>query len=397
MIVSVRKILIKLIIYSLFFRQIYSYNGTPYTLTEGAYAWQQLPIGNNVTLILELVALLSMILLIVYEIPFFSCCLTMPYALIFIFLIFATFFWSVITAIDIGIITMFHSSTAPFVYITGLCVCIGADEKSYNYFLKHARIVGLLSLVMSIVAYILFLQEHPTGILSNSSVLVLYIQAFWLLCIYSLGGGQSRKRTVYTEICISGVLAVLFNSRSWIIQSIIWLVVYSYCQGKRKGLVKVLKILALVIIMFLIVYYFVDMLYPDVLSYLVNKPSISDTRSGQYTDLFNQTTGLDFLLGQGYGFQYRSTIQGGSYSYIDNAYLFMLIRYGISIGLIYPLIFIYPVVKHRFGKEIIPIIMWLAALGGLSVYCTIMLDIKSIALAIIAGRCLYQSSYLKGN
>lgn len=137
------------------------------------------------------------------------------------------------------------------------------------------------------------------------------------------------------------------------------------------------------------VYLFTNRYYPEVIMHLINKASPSYTRSAQYIDLFQQTRWWDFIFGRGFNFQYQSSLQGGTYSYIDNAYILMLVRYGISIGLMYPLIFLYPIWKRRVKMDAIPVIMWLAALGGLSIYCVTILDIKSIALAVLAGRCLF--------
>ena len=137
------------------------------------------------------------------------------------------------------------------------------------------------------------------------------------------------------------------------------------------------------------VYLFTNRYYPDVMMHLINKASPSYTRSAQYTDLFQQARWWDFILGIGHNFQYQSSLQGGLYSYIDNAYILMLVRYGVLIGMTYPLIFLYPIWKRRLKMDTTPVFMWLAALGGLSIYCATTLDIKSIALAILAGRCLF--------
>lgn len=137
------------------------------------------------------------------------------------------------------------------------------------------------------------------------------------------------------------------------------------------------------------IYLITSRYYPEVMMHLINKASPSYTRSAQYTDLFQQTKGWDFIFGRGYNFQYVSSLQGGTYSYIDNAYILMLIRYGVLIGVTYPLIFIYPIWKRRLTIDIIPVFMWLAALGGLSIYCVTTIDMKSIALAVFAGRCLF--------
>lgn len=388
--ISVRKSLLCIVLYGGLFRQVYSYLNAPYTTAPGSYAWEQLPLGNNLTTILEIIVLIAMIGLFVYEAPYFSSCATKPYILICIGLFLGSLFWTIMTALETGVVYMLYSSTAPFVYMTGLCVCVGMDEISYQFFLRHAHCIGVISIMISILSYTDFLKGHPISILGNSSVLVFYIQGFWLLCLHSLGGrGQNKPKTVYAEIVFAGILAVLFNSRSWIIQTIIWLLSYSYSRGRSSGLIKVAKILVIVGVIAGGVYLFTNRYYPEVMMRLINKASPSYTRSSQYTDLFQQTRWYDFIFGRGYNFQYQSSLQGGTYSYIDNAYILMLVRYGILIGLAYPLVFLYPIWKRRLKMDTIPVFMWLAALGGLSIYCATILDIKSIALAVLAGRCLF--------
>lgn len=86
----------------------------------------------------------------------------------------------------------------------------------------------------------------------------------------------------------------------------------------------------------------------------------------------------------------------GYYSHIDNAYLFMLARYGVWIGVFYPLVFLLPIwrtFRNRMlnKRNAIILFMWLCALGGLSVYCVTTVDIKSVAMAVLAGRTLWEN------
>lgn len=190
--ISVRKTLLCIVLYGSLFRQLYSYINVPYTTSRGSYAWGQLQLGNNLTTILEIIVLVAMIGLFIYEAPYFSNCATKPYILIYIGLFFGSLFWTIMTMYENGIISMLYSSTAPFVYMTGLCVCIGMDEISYRFFLHHAHFIGMISILISVLSYMNFLNEHPMSILGNSSVLVFYIQGFWLLCLHSLGGGRTN-------------------------------------------------------------------------------------------------------------------------------------------------------------------------------------------------------------
>lgn len=199
--VSVRKSLIYIVLYGLLFRQLYSYMNAPYTTSPGSYAWEQLPLGNSVTLILEIIVLIAIVGLLVYEAPYFSNCATKTYTFIYISLILGSVFWTVMTMYETGVIYMLYSSTAPFVYMTGLCVCVGMDEISYQFFLRHAHCIGVISIIISILSYMSFLKGHPISILGNSSVLVFYIQGFWLLCLHSLGGAEQTENSLYRNCC----------------------------------------------------------------------------------------------------------------------------------------------------------------------------------------------------
>jgi hypothetical protein len=43
-----------------------------------------------------------------------------------------------------------------------------------------------------------------------------------------------------------------------------------------------------------------------------------------------------------------------------------------------------------------PILLWLFALGGLSIFCAIIVDVKSVILPIVAGRCMKLVERQKG-
>ena len=153
-----------------------------------------------------------------------------------------------------------------------------------------------------------------------------------------------------------------------------------------------MKKVFLVCLLTIIIVFVLVNVFPDFLDILINKKSPVDTRAGQYKDIFEQTNFWQFIFGSGYGFSYYSSIQGKIYNYIDNAYILMLLRYGIIIGFSYTLMFVIPLFKSKFARQSMPILLWLFALGGLSIFNATILDIKSIALPVVAGRCMYLST-----
>lgn len=392
--VRVDKLCLGIIMCGLFISQLYSYAGGGYTLIRGSsYGYQQLGIADTITSIIKLMVLCALCIMFVLKTAKTSVVVGRRYIYIILILVGGVFYWLSVTLLDHGLLSLLHESTPPYVYLTALAFCVGADEELYEDFLGYARIIGFISLAMSLIEYIRFLIVYPGSLLGNSSVLTYYIQAFWLLYIVSMVDREYRTKQIFVMIAFV-LLGILFNSRSWIIQSVIWAVVYSFYTDKRKGIIKLLKIAVILSAIMFVAYGLVSKYSPETLIYLLKKFG-TDTRSGQYTALLSQIKPWDFVIGKGYDFSYYDASMGGNYSYIDNAYLFMLIRYGIWIGILYPMVFLIPAWRTFRNRRVenrnaVILFMWLLALGGLSVYCVTTVDIKSVALAVLAGRTLWE-------
>ncbi len=386
-------LLLHTILYVSFFKQIYSYMGVEYVLSIGSsYGYKQSPNGDEIVLIMNIIVLVSLIVLFVIKLRALHC--GVGYSIIIFAMITGIVFWTTLVASRINIVQHLHENTAPFVYCTALGIVVGFDNKLFENFIKHIRIIGFASIAISVVLYAQFLQAHygTLAILGDSAPLVFFVQGFWLICIWCFFSSKDVGNRIYLLLGLMAVLAILFNSRSWIIQTVIWTLAYAYFKDSRNGLLKSVRYIVVIALLTGIVYMIVSYFTPDILENLLEKAT-RDTRSQQYSDIFEQTTIWNWIFGSGYFFQYYSHLQGGWYSYIDNAYILSLVRYGLSIGLTYPLIYISPVIgimrKRGIQKEVIPIIMWLLALGGLSIYCAITMDIKCFAIAAAAGRCAY--------
>lgn len=389
------KLCLSIIMIGIFISQLYSYAGGGYELITGSnYGYQQMGITDGVTSILKLIVLCAICTLYFIESQYVSGIVGRGYFSLTLMLSLGIVFWLSVTLLDHSFISLLHESTPPYVYITALAFCIGADEELYQSFLKYATVIGFLSLAMSLIEYIRFLTVYPASLLGNSSVLTYFIQAFWLLYIVSLNDQRNKKKWLVVMIAFI-FLAILFNSRSWIIQCVIWVVVYSFYSDRKQGIIRLTKIAVALVLVLFVAYTLVEKFSPDTLVHLSQKMS-SDTRSGQYTKLLSQVTPWQLLTGKGYDFSYYDAAMGGVYSYIDNAYLFMLARYGVWIGISYPLVFLLPIIRtfrNRLmeKRNAIILLMWLCALGGLSVYCVTTVDIKSVAIAALAGRVLWEN------
>ena len=328
--IPVRKAMVYLIFFILMIKQLYSYAGMGYTLIENStYGFQQLPRIGGVTIALDYLALALLITLFLVEYPKIIRKLTELGMTALLVMTGAVVCWAFITLIRYGAKTVLYSETTPEVYLTILAVVVGVDDKLYGSFSRIALRMGVFSLAASLTSYLLFLSKHPSGLMGNTAALILYVQGFWLVVIGSIDYFKKRKKRAFIcflmTICM--VLALLFNARSYVIQSLIWTLVFPYITTQKGKRGRFRGVWAAVVIGGL-AFAFVANFEPHLFETFMEKTD-RDTRSFQYIELFSQTNLKDFLIGQGYAFQYYSPTMGGFYSYIDNGYLFLMMRYGI--------------------------------------------------------------------
>ena len=384
--VPIKNTIVPIILYMHLLKQIYSFLNAGYDrLYDGAYAYQQLPANNFITLAITMLVLISTLAL-----SFGSMHRNNTGTIIMLSafsLIVGTVIWTFITVRDVGFVDLIYTSIPPYVYLTALALYIGMDRDVFASFIKHAPIIGCISIILGLVYNVQFLLQHAGSVLGNSAAMVYFVQGILLMSIYSFCAEKPSRLVVYAAIGLCGLSAMLLNSRSWMLQSAIWLVAFVWFTGGKAGFVRFLKIVALLAVTVAVVYIVVQIFFPHIIETLLKKMEM-DTRSQQYIDLFAQTEWYQFIFGAGYDFTYDSVLNGDNYRFIDNAYLLMLIRYGVIVAVPYTMIFLVPVLVSRFSKESVPLVMWLAALGGLSVFCVTTIDIKSIVISICAGRCL---------
>ncbi len=397
--IRIDKLLLMVILYGCFFSQVYSYIGRDITLVSNSFVYEQLPRSNSVTMSVSLLVLLSVILLFFVKLKDVQ--YVGAYLWSIVVLIVAVIIWTIITLEDISMINLLYASAPPFLYLAVLFFVVGADEDCFQSFLKHARIIGVCSFILCV--YYFFSFRELLGLdarLGNSAYRTYNSQAFWLLLISGFCDKRMSSKYGLTMLLILSfaIMNVVNGSRSWIIQCILWAMAYMYFSRDKKGVLKFFKSLVYVGVLVFVVYQIMIINYPQLLENLLEKLS-NDTRSQQYVDLFAQTEFKDFLMGQGYFFTYNSQTQHGIYSYIDNAFLLLLIRYGVWIGIPYILSIGYPFLrftsKRGVCKEIVPLLLWVLALGGLSTYCMVIMDLKTLSMAAVGGRCLYLSSMKK--
>lgn len=391
--IELKSCLLNIIILLLLYIQFFSYTGVSYTLVSGSsHAFQQIPRSLSLFFLLKILVIIALIILgftILKRKSLNKLLMISIFALVA-----SSIFWSINTLLNIGLKRYVYETSIPYIYLITLSFIIGVDEKLFLKIKRNSKYIVIFSFAYSIISLFFFIQNHPQGILGNSTSLMFFIQGFWFLYLYA----YKNQNRIFTNllIAVAITIAILLNTRSFLIQSLILFVFYNYYLIDKKKRMKFLKTLILVVIISTISFWVVSQIAPQLLEYFMAK-GINDTRSFQYKDFFRNIDFSTLLFGKGYEFQYYSSKMGGMYSYIDNGCLFLLFRYGISILLPYITLLIVPIrlSRKKISFEdrflIIIIIVWFSAISGLSVYNLITLDLQNMVPLIVAGR-LYMIS-----
>lgn len=367
---------------------IYSYVGVPFMSMNGGNGWQQLAITDNITTLLTYAVLALVCFTFFYKARDIKITVEIVFLLI---IISAAIGWFILDISEDGLINTLYNTSNILGYLTIVAFVIGYQKELFQIIFKQCLPFAVFLLIVSIASYVQFNIKVKNGVLGNSQALITFIAAFWMFCIGSIYNLKARKYPllfIKFLAVVFPVLAVLLGSRSWLIQSVFWLFVYIYLEQNDKGFKKIGKIIFYVAVFALILFYAINSYFNLAFDRLLDK---GDTRTFQYKQLFSQIDIWDLIVGQGQGFQYYQN--GKLYSYIDNGYIMVLMRYGVLVAIPYVACLVIPLIRAwKKRKELGTnigyawiIVMWLAALGGLSVYNMVIIDIKSIIIPVVAG------------
>lgn len=377
---------------------LYMYVNTTYELSFGSqYGYYQVWRLDYITVALRYCALFLLMITSYKYYKLSEMFEKSRWFVVYVFLFLLLSFWFCEALLSSSIQAMLYSVTSPLVYMAAIALFIGISDSGFNNFAKLCMPISLILIVASVVSYLSFLSTHPLGLLADSAALTLYVNGFWLFAIgmvYNRTNQQKTNRVItWVALFVLVILAILFNARSWVIQSALLILLNIYIHSGKNKLKTVIKIAITVTVISLIALYIMKEYFPNAWEYMQLKIN-KDTRSGQYDDLFSQVSIFQLLIGKGYYFTYNTGLKH-EYAYIDNSFLFVLVRYGIVVFSLYYIPYFYSLkalVTSRVDKDTqyyaFIVLMWLAALGGLSIFCVISIDIKSIAMPILAGRCI---------
>ncbi len=321
-----------------------------------------------------------------------------PIALTFCFI--TIFFWLGYDLYHIGIIETFYSSSSSLVYLTLFTMAIGCDEECWFFLKKLSPFMSSIFIFLTLLFYSLLIVPLGGRVGGGTPVTYFLVSSFWWLALCSTFIKQYNKRTkiyIIALIIVFGLIAFSLTYRSWMIQSflLILIIFYQLNSEKHNKNIKTFTYLTITIIIVAIVFSLSD--WTNAFNTLEQK-SQSDTRLFQYKEAFSQIPLSTWFFGGGINVSYNFSAGSENYKSIDNQLLMAEMHYGCFLTV--PFFFIWFAIffnlfwgslKQRkpFHPEMLILMLWLFALGGLSVFNAIAFNSQSILLAIVLGRCFY--------
>ena len=302
---------------------------------------------------------------------------------------------TLLAMLDLGVATGLYSSNLPLYYLLVFGFFAGKKEELWLTVKKAILPFTLIYLVAFFYEFAFSYINYGWVIYQNSSVMVYFSNAFWLVAtyIYTRISENKTKLLIYLFPVVLLIGAVIIRSRSWVIQSILLLVITvigAVFSGKKRSnrfISSFVLIAVLLGIAALVLYGYFGEFVDSVLD-----KGTTDTRSFQYEEIFSQTPFYKWIFGQGMTATYHSSIYG-DYSFIDNEFVYLSFHYGAIFATLYFVPYIVAFVKNLKARKSIPaflfsfgiILLWLTSVNGLSVFNRIFLDVKSFVMPFLAG------------
>lgn len=317
-----------------------------------------------------------------------------------------SFFWtmhSVFTVQNYNILTL--DGTAKTVWISMFGLYLGYSKDAWA---KIERLIPMLSVLYMTISfgYILYIRYggmwHQQT--NQAPYWMIYSTAFWLFAFFVLCYENEfrGKNQLTIFLFMMNVVIVSFTiSRGWLLQSISVLFLFLLLNNTDFKKRKVSFVLVMLLIAILGIYTIRDEIMLYLSSYITKFESLG-SRTSQFDAFFSQVPISRMLLGGG---EYASYIykNNPNYIYIDNSYLYYAFHFGgifCITMLLLPLRQAFSCFRLRkFGKEYniaFVLIMWIAALSGVSVFCAgYEVSFRTLFIMILVGRAAYISRYPK--
>ncbi len=298
--------------------------------------------------------------------------------------------WSVISFPQYGRTLFYENGTPIYLMEFGVFFLLGEKDEYWSIVEKWLLRLAVLYLVLAIYYTVDILARFPLYRMAGGPMMQYLYFALFLLAL-EIGhpkGGKKRQILIMVSLAVCVVLGVLTTSRSWMIQALFLMACYYFSFSELSSKQKIIRITIGVAVL-LIVYNVLIRFFGDSTAFVLKRFE-EDTRTSQYEQFFSQVDLKSIILGGGMNARYN--FNGQSYAYFDNQFLYWAFRFGIVAIVPYVLPFIYVMYnwlkkkrRYRVKGAFVPLIMWLAAMGGLSIYFNLTLDIANMVVLMAVG------------
>ena len=310
--------------------------------------------------------------------------------------------FAILSIAEKGLIDVLRMPITPFVYMLFLGVFACLDEEVIRIIKKLSIPIGSVCIIVAFF-YVIRFNINYGGVISNSPQIIYLSTGFWPFAFGILTDENSsfkKKLYIYLVLILALLTAAIYGTRGWCIQVLLLMLIYTF-KNTKKSIGSIIKILIVVAVVFIVAYLIFQKYFPWYYNYLLNR-LFSDSRSWQYREIFEQNSFLDLFFGKGMFATYESS-HYGAYSYIDNGFIQMLFYFGAIPLLLYVLILLIPLfkcLKYKipFRKKMVSmvLVLWILAIGGLSVYNVAIMDMRLFYIVATCAYCLNDKNFTGG-
>lgn len=272
---------------------------------------------------------------------------------------------------------------------------LGTDDRCWHLVKKIVPLIAITFTLMSLFTAIDFNIKFTGARMAESSLLTYFMTGLWATAFWIFTAGKETIRSSLSKLLLVFILvivALITNSRGWLLQSS-FLLLYTIISNNKKNKLSIIVTRVLIVVLIIIGINWLKEYFLTAYTNLVNRIG-ADTRSDQLSTFFSQVTISQMIFGQGVSARYYWN--GRSYGFIDNQLLFVCFRYGIVPMVVFLLMIIRGIVigwKNKKNEKYM-LLMWLAALLGLSVYFNIGMDQSNLIVMMLIGH-LHKESILR--
>lgn len=392
----VRDIAFSISPYLFLISQMLKYNHAPWELLpDSTFGYQQLGITSPIVMAMQIFAFFSVLLVALTsyfehreEIPMWIKAVAAVFNML-------CMLWSFVTLQIEGLDSLLYKTGSPLVYFSINALFIGYDRKLVNIMGGVVRSLLFICPLLFFVEFLKVISNMGWIVFGSSAVMAYFIGSFWLAAIYiaiSEYNGKSNCVIVFLLCLLLLIMAVLMRSRSWVLQCVSLVTLFSLISSK-DALGRIVKTSALFAVFGVSIYLLIEF-FPDYFYALIDKIG-EDNRSEQLSTVFAQVPLVTWLVGGGVNAQYF--FNGYMTGAIDNQFLYVSYHWGVLFSLLFflPLLVAmfesYALVARKRSDCIFlaaVLTFWFLAIMGLSIYNTITFNTQTLFIPILIGLTL---------